>query len=385
MEDNKKSNPQVAKLPFLPRRSRSESVEVPFLVSEKGCRTDAGRPVPPPTIVPRPERSKPQRRPQEKPLTSNLGQKTLAELESAIARGDERAKHRAIEAGLALGLDHPAIREERERRDREAQKDRRKALGKFNAALKAARSALQTAWLLEGEKQVEAAITKVRHQSMIAFRCDPDRRQHGKILALIGTDQDTLEALPYLTLTAVPDQKGICGTVERRRRSRRAVASSPCAAAPIRQIAQGECLTPRAPAKIRYEGAEVVLHLPGGERYRMERDPEFGWIYSDLSDPDIGLLRVFERDTDGVRRATGFTREPPQSGILLEARVREPLFIIVHEYGAERFCFVAARMDTGLVEFCETSWSEELLTGDLVEIARGFAATTKDKEIASAS
>lgn len=294
---------------------------------------------------------------------ARLGAQARVNLDAALAFGDEHAREKALDAALALKLDHPAVHEERARRDRE----RRKA---FKGAMAAAKAALKTARALQGEHEVVRAINDLRTQIAVAQQNDVNGRDQAALYKRLGTSEDELDLLPILTLTAVPDQQGATGVFERRHARPRRHAMQETASSvlePIRRIAPSERIEPEPPGKIAQNGdGSYELILPDGSRYRMERDDEFGWTYSA---DGVSYLRLFEQ-TPESRRPIGFTSDLPVSRIVLERDVREPIAAFVHEFDGQRFVYLAVEMKDGRVVVYETPWSDLLLKGELVEIVR---------------
>lgn len=361
MSDEKRPEDRVFTCPIPSRRPTAREVLPPR--RSVGQRNDDR------TVAP-PNKSSPE------PI-ARLGAQARVNLDAALAFGDEHAREKALDAALALKLDHPAVHDERSRRTC-------KRRGKFKAAMEAARIFLNCARALNDEVYVREVVEKMRGQLSIACQNDPDGRAKADLLTKLGTSEDELDLLPLLMLTAVPDQQGTTGVFERRHarpcRTRRDVVSS--VPEPIRRIAPSERIEPEPPGKIAHNSdGSYELTLPNGAMYRMERDEEFGWVYSK---DGIGYRRVFEQTSEG-HRPIGFTDEPPLVSQIVPERHVQPLLAFVHEFDGQHFCYLAVQEDDGRVIVYEAPWSDTLLEGDLVEIVRWFTPAPAPNDTAEAS
>ncbi len=387
-----------------------------------------------PVAPPRPLREEPRRLPAVKPThMGQLGGETLAKLQAAQASGDARALAQAVEAGVALGIDHELVHEARK-------KGAKKSSAKFADAIKGARHALTEARSLKSESVIARAIAELRRHIGTASKLDDQRRGKPAIFKLIGTSEAELELLPdlfFTTVTIVPvDYERLCqaqmerdpdfkeklviaatATWEHRRVRKRVTGATlveetimvsgkqvgvvylcgrPTTVEPTLQIASGQPIDPPKAKIVLLEDGTCELTLNDGcylmrrERSRVEDGELIGddwWLYYPLGsertyDPTSPRLRTFKQTSEG-RTPSGFTSDPPSLGpAVMEAYVAEFLLVFIHEVDSQHFAYAAVLMKGGNVVVYEVPWSDELLVGTaedpIVEVVRGSIPSTSE-------
>lgn len=358
----------------------------------------------------RPLRQEPRRQPQPRPTRmGRLGDEALAKILAAVASGNERELAAAVQAGVALRLDHPLVLAESKR-----QQKANSAV--FATRIKSARRFLARARLLINEEDIEQALAALTVAINRAVKIDGKSRDREWLLHTIGTDEAEMGLLPYLyytTITFHPD-----GTIEPRSGTRTRATQSATVLEPIRQIAPGEKIdAPRA--KIVYRmgeqyGETVFIQFPDdrhaftgvvdGESVTMMGTGQYALMKRErMKAEDIVIVGTGENAqateyhligsdrwvyaphvADGNytgepligSSTTGFTTEPSSTHIVMEKYVQQPLFVFAHEVSGQRFCYVAVQMKLGNVVVYEVPWSDDVLIGTeedpILELARGF-------------
>lgn len=364
-----------ARVEIAPPRSKHQAALRPEKpVSQRRPVHEEPRQLPPPKLVP----------------MGTLGDELRAQLEEARRRGDKREIERAIDAGVALGIDDEEV--ERVRKSRA-----RKASAKFAGAIKAAREALEEARKLFSEISIERALHHFREAVGKATRFDLRRRSKSDILATLGTSETELDLLPdlfFTTVTIIPvggelfyeqrrdrthyNHKPVEQSIEVNGRMVEVVyycGRHVIALEPTPQIAPGQPIDPPKPKIALLEDGSCRLELDN-ERYFMRRERsvveddrlvgEDRWIYYVLSDE--GMYDPSSFLIGSLRH--GLHHEPGQSLFVMERYIAEPLCAFLHEVHGERFCYLAVQMKFGNVVVYEVPWSDELLGTEsaLIEI-----------------
>ncbi len=339
-----------------------------------------------------PLRDEPRRLPRLQPtLRVTIGEEVAAQIAAAQARGDKRQLAQAVRAGVAIGVDNEFTRAERKRQ-------RRAQSAAFANAVKSVRKTLVRMRNPKSISDFEEAIDRFNHHIQNALTLDPEERTWDAMLMLVGTSEEELERLPldfYCRLTAVPSKEGSIATFEPRQSRKRCkgkksettsvttelgrsvevifLCGRPITGEPTRQIATGEAI----------DAPKATIIYQTGDRYgdAFIQMPDCRVAFMELDRQEV-RWQYFLYESDRVHRSSvplfgsflhGFTKEPPCYGpAVMEEYVAKFLFVFTHEVGDQRFAYAAVLMKGGNVVVYEVPWSDELLEGDLIEIARGF-------------